>query len=250
MRQDEIARARAHCGSPAGRHRRNPIGRQLAFLAAAVALVIGLPSATAWATTAPVLKLNPYSDGSATAGATKAAVCAACHGPNGNSTNPMWPRLAGQNAVYIDEQLHLFKAGVRNNPIMMPMASILSSKDIDNVAVYFEAQTPVGAEASPSYWKAGETLYKDGDASRHVPACIACHGPVGKGNLASGYPALRAQHAQYVIEQLDNYASGKRYAGAGPGKPTSRNGEIMSAIAKRLTPTEIRNVASYVQGMR
>lgn len=232
----------------AARRQRGAAARR-SKLVAAVAATIGFAAASAWAA-APLLKLDPYVDGSAAKGAAKAVVCAACHGPNGNSTNPLWPRLAGQNAVYIDEQLQLFKAGVRNNPIMMPMATMLSDQDIDNIAVYFEAQTPTGAEADPSYWKAGESLYKYGDTARGIPACRACHGPIGKGNLAAGYPALRAQHAQYVMKQLQDYASGARYAGAKPNEPHARNGEIMTTIAKLLTPEDIRNVASYVQGMR
>lgn len=218
-------------------------------LVAALAVTIGFAAASARAA-APLLKLDPFADGSAAQAAAKVAVCVACHGPNGNSTNPLWPRLAGQDAVYIDEQLHLFKDGVRNNPVMRPMATILTDQDIDNVAMYYEAQTPTGAEADPSYWKAGESLYKYGDTAHGIPACRACHGPIGKGNLASGYPALRAQHAQYVIKQLQDYASGARYAGAKPNEPHARNGEIMATIAKLLTPQDIRNVASYVQGMR
>jgi len=210
---------------------------------------LALPAAVAWSA-APTLTLYPYGDGTAQAGATKVGTCTACHGPNGNSTNPMWPRLAGQNAVYIDEQLHLFKDGVRTNPVMMPMATTLSDKDIDNIAVYYENQTPLGGEADPSYWKAGEQLYKTGDPSRSIPACIACHGPVGRGNLAAGYPALRAQYAVYVIKQLQDFASGARYSGAAANKPHSRNGEMMATIAKLLTPEDMRNVASYVQGMR
>ena len=218
-------------------------------LVATAALALGASALAAGAAT-PVLTLYPYGDGTVQAGAAKAATCTACHGPSGNSTNPQWPRLAGQNAVYIDEQLHLFKAGVRNNAVMMPMSATLSDKDIDDLSVYYEAQTPVGLEADPSYWQAGETLYKDGDAARAIPACIACHGPVGRGNLASGYPELRAQYAQYVMKQLQDFASGARYAGQGPGKPQSRNGAMMETIAKLLTPVDIRNLASYVQGMR
>jgi cytochrome c553 len=215
----------------------------------AAATTVGLAALAARAA-APTQGPFPYSDGTVQAGLAKAATCIACHGPNGNSTNPQWPRLAGQNAVYTAEQLHLFKAAVRNNPIMMPMGSMLSDKDIDDVAVYFEAQTPTGAEADPSYWQAGESLYKFGDTARKIPACIACHGPVGRGNLAAGYPALRAQYAEYVVKQLGDYASGARYAGAKPGLPESRNGVMMATIAKLLTPEDIRNVASYVQGMR
>jgi cytochrome c553 len=108
----------------------------------------------------------PFTHGKAADGATKAAVCAACHGVNGNSTNPLWPRLAGQNAVYIAQQLRLFKSGVRANPVMMPMVSALSDQDIADIAVYFEAQTPLGLEADPSYWQSGQALYLRGDCAR------------------------------------------------------------------------------------
>src|ERR1700704_6631902 len=100
----------------------------------------------------------PFTHGKDTAGATKSAVCAACHGPNGNSINPEWPKLAGQSAVYIAEQLRLFRSGVRDSPIMKPMVANLSDKDISDLAVYYEAQTPVGLEADPSYWKSGQSL--------------------------------------------------------------------------------------------
>jgi cytochrome c553 len=191
----------------------------------------------------------PFTHGKAEAGATKAAVCAACHGPNGNSVNPEWPRLAGQNAVYIAEQLRLFRAGVRNNPVMKPLAAALSDQDIDDIAVYYEAQTPVGLEADPSYWKSGEALYLRGDTATEVPACVACHGPVGRGNLAAGYPALRAQQSVYVIAQLKSYANGTRYSGPNPAS-ASRNGVMMFTIAKRLSAEQMRDVASYLQGMR
>jgi cytochrome c553 len=193
---------------------------------------------------------SPFFKGKVEDGGTKTAVCTACHGPNGNSANPEWPRLAGQSAVYIAEQLHLFKTQVRANPVMMPMAQSLSDQDMSDIAVYFEAQTPQGLEADPSYWKAGQELYTRGDKSRNIPACAACHGPGGRGNLDAGYPALRAQQSVYVVKQLNDYASGARYTGAkNPAQP-SRNGAMMLAIAKRLTPEDIRNVASYVQGLR
>lgn len=201
------------------------------------------------ASAAPPVTPDPYVDGSEQAGATKAAVCFSCHGPNGNSTNPAWPRLAGQNAVYVAEQLHLFKAGVRKNPVMQPMAATLSDQDIDNVAAFFAAQTPAGLEADPSYWKAGQALYMHGDAARGVPGCVACHGPVGRGNPAAGYPALEAQQSVYVVSQLQSYADGTRYSGPNATTATP-NSVIMFDIAKRLTPEEIRDVASYVQGLR
>ena len=193
---------------------------------------------------------NPFSTGKVENGASKTAVCTACHGPNGNSANPEWPRLAGQSAVYIAEQLELFKTQVRANPVMMPMASGLSDQDVNDVAVYYQAQTLQGLEADPSYWKAGQALYTRGDRARNIPACAACHGPGGRGNLGAGYPALRAQQSVYVVKQLNDYASGARYPGAkNPAQP-SRNGAMMLTIAKRLTPEDMRNVASYVQGLR
>jgi cytochrome c553 len=191
----------------------------------------------------------PFATGKAASGEAKAALCSSCHGPNGNSANPEWPRLAGQSAVYIAEQLRLFRSGVRDNPIMKPLAATLSDQDISDLAVYYEAQTPTGLEADPSYWKSGEALYLSGDAARNVPACVACHGPVGRGNLAAGYPALRAQQSVYVMKQLNDYASGARYTGPSP-ELASRNGVMMLTLARRLTPEEIRDVASYVQGMR
>jgi cytochrome c553 len=207
------------------------------------------PAANAAAAPASAPADAPFKDGDAARGTAKAAVCSACHGPNGNSTSPDWPRLAGQSAVYIVEQLRLFRSGARNNPVMRPLATSLSDQDIDDLAVYYEAQTPAGLEADPSYWQAGEALYLRGDRAHDVPACVACHGPVGRGNLAAGYPALRAQQSVYVVKQLNDYASGARYTGANPAA-ASRNGLMMFTIARRLSPEQIRDVASYVQGMR
>jgi cytochrome c553 len=192
----------------------------------------------------------PVEGGSVESGASKAAVCGACHGPNGNSANPEWPNLAGQAAVYVAEQVHLFKADVRNNPVMKPIVAPLTDADVKDLAMYFAAQTPQGLEADPSYWQAGERLYRRGDKARSIPACVACHGPIGRGNLAAGYPALRAQHSVYTVKQLNDYANGTRYPGASADKPASRNAPIMATIAKRLNAEDIRNVSSYIQGMR
>jgi cytochrome c553 len=224
----------------------------LAVSALALALPLAVaqtPPAAAPAAAPSAAPSVPFTTGKAASGEAKAALCTACHGPNGNSVNPEWPRLAGQSSVYIAEQLKLFRSGVRDNPIMKPLAASLSDQDINDLAVYFEAQTPTGLEADPSYWKPGEAVYLSGDAARDVPACVACHGPVGRGNLAAGYPALRAQQSVYVVKQLNAYASGARYTGANPPQ-TDPNAVMMLTLAKRMTPEEIRDVASYVQGMR
>ena len=190
--------------------------------------------------------------GSADAGSAKAAVCTACHGPNGNSANPEWPSLAGQNAAYLREQLAMFKAKKRNNPIMAPIIEPLTEQDFADLGAYFAAQTPSGLEADPSYWKAGEALYKRGDLARNIPACTACHGPAGQGNAGSGYPALRAQHSVYTVKQLQDYLTQNRYRDAADPAIVhqTRNSAMMTTIAARLTPEDIRNLASYLQGLR
>ena len=199
-----------------------------------------------------------WSVGSVERGAALSGTCLACHGANGNSGNAEWPNLAGQNAAYIEQQLHLFhdgrrtgKAGDASASMMPAMATTLSDKNIEDVAAYYAQQTPVGLEADPSYWQAGQTIYRSGDHVRGIPACAACHGPSGRGNPAAGYPALRAQHAVYLIKQLNAYSSDVRYAknehGASYG---GDNAAIMHTIAARLSDEDMRNVASYIQGMR
>ncbi len=184
---------------------------------------------------------SALSAGNAEAGQTKSVVCQACHGANGNSANPEWPSLAGLGADYIAEQLKNFKDHKRDNPVMAPNAANLSPDDMADLGAYFDSQVNTGLEADPSYWKAGEKLYRAGDKARGIPACMACHGPTGHGNEPAKFPALRGQHSVYVAKQLSDYASGARTTGP--------NG-IMPTIAKRLSTDDIRNVASYLQGLR
>jgi cytochrome c553 len=179
--------------------------------------------------------------GTAEAGATKAVTCQACHGGNGNSVNPDYPSLAGLGADYIAEQLKSFKEGKRVNAIMQGMAATLSPDDMADVGAYFDSLPNTGLEADPSYWQAGEKLYRGGDAARGIPACMACHGPTGHGNAPAKFPALRGQQPKYVVKQLTDYASGARTTGP--------NG-VMQTIAKRLTQEDMRNLASYVEGIR
>lgn len=187
------------------------------------------------------LAAGPALAGDAAAGARKAAVCAACHGATGTSVNPEWPNLAGQHESYIAAQLALFKQGARDNALMMPMAMPLSEQDMQDLGAHFAAQAPAGLEADPSNWKVGEKLYRGGDPARGLPACIACHGPQGKGNGPARYPALRAQHAVYTYAQLRAYADGRRKT---PGS------DMMTVIASKLTDEEMRALSSYTQGLR
>jgi cytochrome c553 len=188
-----------------------------------------------------IISTSALPAGNVEAGATKATTCAACHGANGNSINPEWPSLAGLGADYIADQLKNFKEGKRANPIMMPMAASLTADDMADIGAYFNSLTNTGLEADPSFWQAGEKLYRGGDAGRQIPACLACHGPTGRGNEPAKFPALRGQQSAYVVKQLNDYASGTR--------ATGRNG-VMQTIAKRLSTDDIRNLASYIQGIR
>lgn len=184
---------------------------------------------------------TPALAGDAAAGAQKSAICGACHGTTGSSINPEWPNLAGQHEAYIVAQLQSFKQATRDNPLMMPNAAALSDQDMQDLGAHFASLTPVGLEADPSNYKLGEKLYRGGDPERKLPACIACHGPQGKGNGPARYPALRAQHAVYTYNQLKAFAEGKRRTPAN---------DIMQVVAARLTDDEMHALASYTQGLR
>ena len=181
------------------------------------------------------------SAGDAAQGAQKAAVCSACHGMTGSSVNPEWPNLAGQGEAYIVAQLQGFQRNLRSNPLMTPMAVPLKEEDMKDLGAHFSQQTPSGLEADPSNWKAGEKMYRGGDAARGIPACIACHGPQGRGNGPAKYPALRAQHAVYTYNQLKAFKDGAR---------KSASSDIMQVVTERMTDEEMRALASYVQGLR
>jgi len=182
-------------------------------------------------------------DGSAEEGQAKAAPCVACHGVNGNSANPVWPSLAAQNGPYIVKQLKAFKAGERQDPLMSPMAVPLSDDDMEDLAAYYQSQTPTGLEAEPSKVAEGQRLYRGGDPVGGIAACASCHGPNGRGMQAAGYPQIRGQHATYVAAQLKAYRSGAR-------KTDQANSQMMRNVANRLTDSQIDAVAAYVQGLR
>ena len=180
-------------------------------------------------------------EGSAEAGQTKSAVCAACHGPDGNSVNPEWPSLAGQHPGYIVSQLQAYNAGDRQNVLMSPQASALNEQDMADLAAFFSGQAMAPKEADPDLLTRGQQLYRGGDASRGITACIACHGPNGQGNPLAGYPAIAGQHATYLAGQLRLYASGDRKSDAN---------QMMRNIARQMTEKDILAVASFMQGLR
>ena len=182
-------------------------------------------------------------DGSAEAGEAKALTCTACHGPQGNSSNALWPNIAGQGAPYLQAQLSAFKSGARMDPLMSGQAMMLSEQDIANLAVYFE-NLPAAAQAvaDADLVGRGEALYRGGNSETGVAACMACHGPTGRGNPAAGYPAVQGQHAAYTAKQLNEYAAGTRQ--------TDGKTRMMRDIAGRLSKDDIAALSSYMQGLR
>ena len=181
-------------------------------------------------------------DGSADTGKSKSLTCSACHGADGNSVNPAWPSLAGQHAGYAYQQLKAFKDGGRVDPLMIGQVMLLQDQDMRDLAVYFESQAPAAkAAADPSTVDKGQTIYRAGDKDDAVSACIACHGPSGRGNPAANYPAIAGQYAVYTAKQLRDYASGARKS-VGPVQQ-------MRDIALRLSEEDIEAVASYIQGL-
>ncbi len=180
--------------------------------------------------------------GDAAAGQAKAAVCGACHGMDGNSTDAQYPKLAGQSEQYIVRQLTNFKTGKRQNPIMLGMATPLSTQDMHDVAAYFASKTPLPGVADQALVERGQTLFREGDANSGVPACMACHSIDGRGNPGAMYPQLTSQHAQYIEATLKAWHDGTTWG-------DDAHSQIMPAIAKKLDTADIAALASYIEGL-
>jgi cytochrome c553 len=181
--------------------------------------------------------------GDATAGQSKSAICAACHGADGNSAVPMWPKIAGQHASYLERQLGLIKSGARPVPEMAGIVGTLTDQDMGDLAAYYSTQTikpGVGDEATLAE---GERLYRAGNSLTDVPACMACHGPAGEGNPLAAYPALAGQHATYTEKMLKGFRAGSRWGAE------DESSKIMTDLTLRLTDDEIKAVAAYIQGL-
>lgn len=179
--------------------------------------------------------------GDAAAGQEKSAVCAGCHNADGNSVNPLWPKIAGQHPGYIVQQLQDFKSGARQDPVMAPMAMPLSDEDMVNLAAYFSAQEKTHGEAAADMVARGEKLYRGGNLATGVSACAACHAPNGVGNPAANFPALAGQHATYIEKALKDFRAGTR---------NNDNAQMMQNVAARMSDAEIAAVAQYIQGLR
>ena len=167
------------------------------------------------------------------------AVCAACHGVDGNSAIPVNPKLAQQHPEYLIKQLQEFKSGKRNNAVMKGFASALSDDDMRNIAYFATSKKAKAGFAKDKELVAmGERIYRGGIADRQVPACAGCHSPNGAG-LPVQYPRLGGQHADYVAMQLTGFRDGVR-----------KNSLPMTQVAAKMNDREIKAVADYIAGLR
>lgn len=168
--------------------------------------------------------------------------CAACHGPTGVSHNPEWPNLAGQHPTYLVKQIRDFKSGQsRQSSLMAPsMLNDLSEQDIQTLAVFYGNQPFPKNKTPKKYLSRGERLYRGGDRSKQITACIACHGPRGTGNEQAGFPAVRSQQPNYTIQQLKLFKSKAR---------TNDLHAIMRDISQHMNDDDMRAVAYYMAGL-
>lgn len=241
--------------------------RVLAFTALAVPVIAAVAFAQSAVTpvpdNAPVrvapleIDLSKTTWGDVKAGQAKAAACAACHGPDGNPSVDMYPRIAGQSERYIAHQMALIANGQRTGgavAAMVPFVKDLTPQDMRDIGAYFATQKASAGLADDTvvaegpykdmkFYEIGQKLYRGGDPSRGIPACMACHGPTGAGNPGPAYPHIGGQHAAYVARRLQEYQSGQT-------TETDRHlFDIMAQVTHSLTEQEIQALSSYLQGL-
>ncbi len=211
--------------------------------------------------------------GDINAGQGKSGSCTSCHGEKGNSAMPLFPKLAAQNEGYLVKQMQAFKDGSRNNSSMSAMVAGFSDQDMQDIAAFYAAQT-VTENAAPQLnpddlddiddnnqlteaekedarqalqkqhddlMSMGYDVYRNGDLDNEISACIACHGPEGEGNEPASFPALKGQHADYLVKSLSDYKTGAR----------SNNADnMMHMIAKKMSEDEIKAMSLYISTMK
>ncbi len=188
----------------------------------------------------PALADEPTPEAIAAARHVAVTTCANCHGQQGRSVNPKFPRLAGQHAAYLAAQLRIFKAQGRGDPdaiaYMWGMSAPLSEELIDGLAAYYGGQKPArGIPSGAAAIASGKSIYLDGVASEGIPACASCHGPRAEGT--DDFPRLAGQSAQYLLKQLASFQS------------NMRNVAVMHGVASGLKVQEMDAVAAYLQSI-
>ncbi len=174
--------------------------------------------------------------------ATAGAICAGCHMPDGNSAVDLFPKLAGQHASYITKQLNDYKNGARKDETMTGMAATLATpEDIANVAEFYASKTRSVATADATKVELGKAIYRGGNSSTSLPACMGCHNGNGSGNPAAKFPGLAGQHAAYTIKQLNAFRDNVR---------SNDNNSMMRKVAIKMTSAEIEAVAQYIAQLK
>jgi cytochrome c553 len=181
--------------------------------------------------------VQPVSSFAADAQEIVKTVCAACHGADGNSTDPNHPKLAGMDQEYLMRQLKAFAAGKRRDDTMSGIIAGIDPNDFSTLAGHYGKMKPTSGKVNdPELAAKGKTLYDDGNTDSGVPACAGCHQPDGKGNAR--FPRLAGQHQAYVLKQLADYKSGRR-----------ATDPLMTTVGKRLTIEETKALAEYIAGL-
>ena len=186
---------------------------------------------------------NVYAAGDAAAGKTKAMACGGCHGMDGNSTVPTFPKLAGQGEAYIVKQIADFKANkTRTDAMMMPMVAGLTDQDAADIGAYYQSQKLASAATfDESKIALGREIYKGGNLQSGVPACQGCHGPTGAGNAPAGYPQVGGQYAGYTLKQLNAFKDGSR---------SNDKNEMMRSVLAKMTDAEIEAVTQFMASLK
>jgi len=192
------------------------------------------------------MALPTYAAGDVAAGRSKAQACAACHGADGNAAIPNYPKLAGQHASYLVKQLEMFKSKKRVDAIMNGQVANLKKQDMEDIAAYYAKQkVSLSAATDKAKREFGERLYRGGNESKGVAACMACHGPNGAGNPPANFPAVGGQNAAYVVKALKDFRAGKTRA----FDAKDDAGKTMRDVAKRMSDDEMEAVAHYISGL-
>ena len=178
--------------------------------------------------------------GDPAAGQAKSALCATCHGVDGNSDLSVNPKIAGQNYNYIVKQLQDYKSGARANATMSAMVAALSEQDMMDIAAWFSSQEVAILGANLDTLELGESIYRAGVKELSVAACSACHSPTGGGNGPAGFPSLSGQHPEYTLMQLKAFRAGERQ---------NDSSAMMRSVVERLTDAELSALANYVSGL-
>jgi cytochrome c553 len=179
--------------------------------------------------------------GDAAAGQDKVVMCGACHGADGNSAAPNFPKLAGQGERYLLKQLNDIKSGDRSVVEMTGLLNNLSDQDLADISAYYASQKMSVGAADPKLVARGEALFRGGKLNEGMPACTGCHSPDGAGLAAAGFPQIGGQHAGYVAKQLTDFREGNR--------TNDGDSMIMRGIAAKLSNKDIEAVSSFIQGL-